>query len=45
MLNAKPEGRCGVGRPELKWLDDVEAGIKSVSTSIKRWRLNAQDKE
>jgi hypothetical protein len=27
---AKPEGKRGVGRPRLRWLDDVEAGIKSL---------------
>jgi hypothetical protein len=24
----KPEGRSGVGRPKLGWLDDVEVDIK-----------------
>jgi hypothetical protein len=28
VFNGKPEGRCGVGRPRLRWLDDVEADIK-----------------
>jgi hypothetical protein len=28
VFNAKPEGRRGVGRPRLRWLDDVEADIK-----------------
>jgi hypothetical protein len=23
VFNAKPEGRCAVGRPRLRWLDDV----------------------
>jgi hypothetical protein len=27
VFNAKPEGRRGVGRPRLRWLDDVEADI------------------
>jgi hypothetical protein len=26
-INAKPESRRGVGRPKLRWLDDVEADI------------------
>jgi hypothetical protein len=30
VLNAKPEGRRGVGRPRLRWLDDVEADIKAL---------------
>jgi hypothetical protein len=40
--NAKPEGRCGVGRPRLRWLDDVEADIKALG--VKRWRIKAQDR-
>jgi hypothetical protein len=30
IFNPKQEGRLGVGRPKLKWLDDVEADIKTV---------------
>jgi hypothetical protein len=40
---AKPEGRRGVGRPRLRWLDDVEADIKVLG--IKRWRIRAQDRK
>jgi hypothetical protein len=29
-FNTKPEGRRGVGRPRLRWLDDVEADIKGL---------------
>lgn len=36
--NTEPEGRCGVGRTKLRWLDDVECGMK-------RCRLNADRKE
>jgi hypothetical protein len=43
VFNAKPEGRRGVGRPRLRWLDDVEAGIKAVG--VKRWRIKAQDRK
>jgi hypothetical protein len=43
VFNAKPEGRRGVGRPRLRWLDDVEADIKALS--IKRWRIRAQDRK
>jgi hypothetical protein len=30
IFNIKPEGRCGVGRPEVRWLDDVEADMKTL---------------
>jgi hypothetical protein len=30
VFNAKPEGRRGVDRPRLRWLDDVEADIKAI---------------
>jgi hypothetical protein len=30
VFNVKPEGRCWVGRPRLRWLDDVEADIKAL---------------
>jgi hypothetical protein len=31
VFNTKPEGRRGVGRPRLRWLDDVEANVKDLS--------------
>jgi hypothetical protein len=37
VFNAKPEGRRGVGRPRLRWLDDVEADIKALG--VKKWRI------
>jgi hypothetical protein len=43
VFNAKPEGRRRVGRPRLRWLDDVEADIKAVG--VKRWRIKAQDRK
>jgi hypothetical protein len=30
VFNAKPDGRRGVGRPRLRWLDDVESDIKAL---------------
>jgi hypothetical protein len=39
-FNAKPEGRRGVGRPRMRWLDDVEADIKTLG--VKRWRIKVQ---
>jgi hypothetical protein len=43
VFNAKPEGRRGVGRPRLRWLDDVEADIKALG--IRKWRIRAQDRK
>jgi hypothetical protein len=43
VFNAKPEGRRGVGRPRLRWLDDVETDLKALG--IKRWRIRAQDRK
>jgi transcription termination factor 2 len=43
VFNAKPEGRRGVGRPRLRWLDDVEAYIKALG--VKRWKIKAQDRK
>jgi hypothetical protein len=42
VLNAKPEGRRRVGRPRLRWLDDVETDIKALG--VKRRRIKAQDR-
>jgi hypothetical protein len=41
ILNTKLEGRHGIGRHKLRWLDDVDAHIKTLGT--KRWRLKSQD--
>jgi hypothetical protein len=38
---SKPEGRRDIGRPKLRWLDDVEDDIKTLG--IRRWRIKAQD--
>jgi hypothetical protein len=39
---SKREGRRDIGRPKLRWLDDVEDDIKALG--IRRWRIKAQDK-
>jgi hypothetical protein len=39
---SKPEGRRDIGRPKLRWLDDVEDDIKALG--IRLWRIKAQDR-
>jgi hypothetical protein len=39
---SKPEGRRDIGRPKLRWLDDVEDDIKALG--IRRRRMKAQDR-
>jgi hypothetical protein len=41
-LDAKPEGKRKVGRPESRWLDDTQAQVKMIG--IKGWRRKAQDR-
>jgi hypothetical protein len=43
VFNAKPEGRRGVGRPRLRWLDDVVADVTALG--IKMWIIKAQDRK
>jgi hypothetical protein len=43
VFNAKPEGRRGVRRLRLRWLDDVEADITTLG--VKKWRIKAQDRK
>jgi hypothetical protein len=43
IFNAKPEGRRGVVRLRLRWLNGVEVDIKALG--IKRSRIKAQDRK
>jgi hypothetical protein len=45
ILNNEPESRCGVGRANLRWLDDVEADIKTLYDKMeaKSSRLKRMD--
>jgi hypothetical protein len=41
-LDAELEGKRKVGRPESRWLEDIQADVKM--TGIKGWRRKAQDR-
>jgi hypothetical protein len=43
IFDSKPEERIKVGRPRLRWLDDVENDLRVMK--IKRWRKNAQNRK
>jgi hypothetical protein len=43
IFDSKPEGRRKVGRPRLRWLDDVENDLRVMK--VKRWRIKAQNRE
>jgi hypothetical protein len=40
LFDGKQGGRRRTGRPRLRWLDDVEADLRTMG--IKRWRLIAK---
>jgi hypothetical protein len=41
IFESKPEGRRKVGRPRLRWLDDVVNDLRLMK--VKRWRKKAQN--
>ena len=43
VLHAKPEGSRSVGRPRLRWMDDVETDLRLLG--IRRWREKALDRD
>jgi hypothetical protein len=42
LFDGKAGGRRRVGRPRLRWLDDVEVDLRTMG--IKRWRLITKDR-
>lgn len=43
VLESKPEGSRRRGRPRLRWVEDVENGLREMK--VKRWRENAVDRK
>jgi hypothetical protein len=43
VVKGKPEGRRRMGRPWLRWLEDVERSLREMQ--VKRWRQKAVDRE
>jgi hypothetical protein len=43
ILDDKPGGKRRRGRPKLRWLDDVEANLRSMG--VKRWRTKVLNRE
>jgi hypothetical protein len=43
IFDSKPEGRRKVGRPKLRWLDDMENDLRVMK--VKSWRKRAQNRE
>lgn len=43
VLQAKPMGNRSVGRPRLRWLDDVEADLRKIG--VRNWKRLAESRE
>jgi hypothetical protein len=42
IFKGKLEGRRGRGQPRLRWINDVEDGLRKLG--VKRWRTKALDR-
>jgi hypothetical protein len=43
VLNGKSDGRRGIGKPRLRWMDNIETYIKALG--IKTWRIETQEEK
>jgi hypothetical protein len=41
-LDSRPEGKRSIGRPRLRWLDDVVNDFRNMG--IRQWRKKAEDR-
>jgi hypothetical protein len=42
ILDGRPEGKRSIGRPRLRWLDDVMNALRNMG--IKQWRKKAESR-
>ena len=45
VLVAKPEGKRPLGRPRLRWEDNIKMGLQEVGRGCGDWMELAQDRE
>jgi hypothetical protein len=42
ILEARPEGKRSIGRPRLRWLDDVVNDLRNMG--VRKWRKKTEDR-
>jgi hypothetical protein len=42
ILDGRPEGKRSIGRPRLRWLDDVANDLRSMG--VRQWRKKVEDR-
>ena len=44
ILTRKPRRKKPLGRPIIRWEDNIRMGLKEIDTSMKNWIDSAQDR-